>query len=143
MIRNFEEYTHEMTKEEENIILPWLIRILILRIGKDKAITNAALVYDFNASYFNSLWDPNKYIKTEAARIRKLIHILRVSDAIPFLLAGTKGYYISDDKTEIETYLGSVEDRLRAIHKIRRALKRQLAKDREAQDGIQTKLIIE
>ena len=143
MIRNFEKYTHEITLVEKEIVLPWLILRLILCIGKDKAITNKKLVDTFNISFFKNPLKPDKYVRTEAARIRKLIHIIRVNDVIPFLLAGTKGYYIADDKTEIETYLGSVEDRLRAIHKIRSALKRQLAKDREAQDGIQTKLIIE
>ena len=83
----------------------------------------------------------DQIIKTRVSRIRKLIHIIRVSDTIPMLLAGAKGYYISDDREEIKTYIGSIEDRLRAIYQIRRALKRQLAKDRESQDGIQTKLV--
>ena len=145
MIRNFEYYTHEMTPEENQVIMPWILRTLTLAIGKDKAIKNATIVKDFNAGqmqlYLEGHYD--KIIKTRTSRVRKLIHILRVSDTIPMLLAGAKGYYISDDKEEIKTYIGSIEDRIRAIYQIRRALKRQLTKSREAQEGVQTKLVLE
>ena len=145
MIRNFEEYTHEMTDKERDVVVPWLIRVLTLAIGKDKAVINQNLVREFNENqlrlYHEFKITEDQIVKTRVPRIRKLIHIIRVSDTIPKLLAGAKGYYISDDKEEIETYIGSIEDRLRAIYQIRRALKRQLAKDRESQDGTQTKLV--
>ena len=147
MIRNFEYYTHEMTPEENQVIMPWILRTLTLAIGKDKAVKNTSLVDNFNASqqglFVHGQTDYDKPLKTRSSRVRKLIHILRVSDTVPFLLAGAKGYYISDDKETIESYIGSIEDRLRAIHNIRRALKRQLAKSREVEDGVQTKLVLE
>ena len=144
MIRNFEKYTHEMTLSERTVVIPWLIKILILAVGKKNAVIGKDLVNQFNDAQENLYhsWD-DKIVKTEAARIRKLIHILRVSDTIPLLIASAKGYYISDEKEEIETYIGSIEDRLRAIHKIRRSLKRQLSKNREVEDGIHTKLVLE
>ena len=145
MIRNFEEYTHEMTDKERDYVVPWLIKVLTLAVGKEKAVINQNLVREFNYHqrllFGDGKISEDQIIKTRVSRIRKLIHIIRVSDTIPMLLAGAKGYYISDDKEEIETYIGSIEDRLRAIYQIRRALKRQLAKDRESQDGIQTKLV--
>jgi len=145
MIRNFEEYTHEMTPDEQNHIVPFLVHMLTLAINKEKAITNKKMVNAFNTHYKRLYYQGQgeKLLKTSGPRIRKLIHIIRVSDTIPMLVASSKGYYISDDKDEIETYIGSIEDRIRSIYQIRRALKRQLNKSRESQEAIQTKLILE
>ena len=75
MIRNFEEYTHEMTDGERDYVVPYLIRRLTLAIGKDKALKNVRLVKEFFYEYA-------PLMKTSAPRVRKLIHILRVSDTI-------------------------------------------------------------
>jgi len=130
MIRNFEEYTSEMTEDEINYIIPRLIKMLTLAIGKGNALTNRKIVYDINIRNAVTKPDPSgeyrKQVTTSEPRIRHMIHILRVSDAIPCLIATSAGYYISNDRQEIETYMGSIDDRLRSIYQIRRALKRQL-----------------
>lgn len=148
MIRNFEEYTSELSEEEIKYIVPRLLKILILTIGKDKALTNKQIVKDINI--VNQIHVPietkgsliilEHQVKTSEARIRHMIHVLRVSDMISCLIATSKGYYISNDKQEIETYIGSVDDRLRSIYQIRRALKRQLKEWGRKPEGIQREI---
>ncbi len=130
MIKNFEDYTHVITDYEMNNIVPRLISILQLRIGKELAITNGNIVKDF----------ANGQIHTSEPRIRHIIHVLRVSDTIPFLIATSKGYYISNDIDEINDYIQSIEDRLRSIYDIRRSLKRQLRNKHEYKSAVQMQL---
>jgi len=132
MIRNFEEYTDEMTDDERNFILPRIIQILSLAIGREKAVSNKQILLSINSDF--RMIDPDiseeakkmQKVKTRPARIRHMIHILRVSHTIPFLVAGHYGYHISCDPEEIENYIGSIDDRLRSIYALRRALKHQV-----------------
>ena len=147
MIRNFEEYTDQMTDDEQNHILPRIIQILSLAIGREKAITNDAILKSINVykpievAYVDDKMDKWHQIKTRPARIRHMIHILRVSDTIPFLIAGGKGYHISNDPEEINTYIGSIDDRLRSIYALRRALKRQKTNYNTSETPVQGTLI--
>ena len=147
MIRNFEEYTDELSEDEQKYILPSLAKLLILHVGKEKAITNKYIVSHFNKYFPIQKWIQDKNnmtlvtVKTSEPRIRHMIHILRVSDSIPYLIATSMGYYISNDRKEIETYIGSIDDRLRAIYAIRKALKRQLKNWGLKQEGIQKELL--
>lgn len=129
MIRNFEEFTGELTDDERDYIFPRLIKILSTCIGKEKALTNSRILESFNVNnpIYSEEEEP-RVIKTRQNRIRHMIHILRVTDTIPFLIATAKGYYISNDYDEIKGYMQSIDDRLRAIYQIRRAMKRQIEK---------------
>jgi hypothetical protein len=145
MIRTFEEYTSELTEDEAKYIMPRLLKILTLAIGKDKAVKNDQILKDINVlnpMYKQDINDPGLswIIKTRPARIRHMVHILRVSDTIPFLVATAVGYFISNDKEEIENYIGSIDDRLRSIYQIRRALKRQMKEWGHYHDAIQKQL---
>jgi hypothetical protein len=130
MIRTFEEYTHSMTEFEINIVVPIITKQLELCIGKENALTNSTLIKSLSI----------REIKTSEPRIRHIIHVLRVSDTIPFLIATSKGYYISNDIDEINEYIGSIEDRLRSIYDIRRSLKRQLKYKSEYKSAVQMQL---
>ena len=147
MIRNFEEYTDELSEDEQKYILPSLAKLLILHVGKEKAITNKYIVSHFNKYFPIQKWIQDKNnmtlvtVKTSEPRKRHMIHILRVSASIPCLIATSMGYYISNDRKEIETYIGSIDDRLRAIYAIRKALKRQLKNWGLKQEGIQKELL--
>lgn len=144
MIRNFEEYTSELSEDEANFIMPRLLKILALAIGKEKAITNKRIVRDINIDHpcedIDAMTGHRKWIKTSEPRIRHMIHILRVSDAIPFLIATSHGYYISNDKEEIVNYMGSIDDRLRSIYDIRRCLKRQIKEFGKKPEAIQREI---
>jgi hypothetical protein len=144
MVRNFEEYTDQLTEDEAEYIMPRLVKLLALSIGKDNAIKNDHILRDINIDnpiVLVDLLNCKKQIKTRPARIRYMIHILRVSDTIPFLVATAVGYFISNDKEEIESYIGSIDDRLRSIYQIRRALKRQVREWGHYHEAIQGQLV--
>jgi hypothetical protein len=148
MIRNFEEYTSQMSEVENKYILPRIIQILSLKIGKEKAISNRDIINNinfYNPIYYEYIKDGKSYgckVKTSPARVRHMIHVLRVSDTIPFLVASANGYYISNDKEEIETYIKSIDDRLRSIYQIRKALRRQTKNFPNKQTNSQQRLIL-
>ena len=119
MIRTFEEYTHELTEEEREFIMPHLIKTLTSAVGVDRAVTNSTIVGSINYIL------KDEGIKTSGPRIRHMIHILRVTNVIPLLIATSKGYYVTHNMEAIETYIGSLEDRLRSISAVLRALKQQ------------------
>lgn len=139
MIKNFEDYTHELTPDELHFLIPYLIRQLTLCIGKDRAKTNRELTNEFNYVIAERNYE-DKRIKTSGPRVRHAIHVLRVSGTIPRLLASSKGYYISNDEQEIEDYIQSVDDRLRSIYQIRRALRNQLKDSKATKDTVQQEI---
>jgi len=64
-------------------------------------------------------------IKMNGARVRKIIHALRVSDAVPFLLASSKGYYRSIDMADVARFEDSLRQREDSIRSARSAIYRQ------------------
>jgi len=46
--------------------------------------------------------------KTSAPRIRKILHILRVSGRVPGIISNSKGYYIATTQEEFVTYIQSL-----------------------------------
>lgn len=150
MIRNFEEYTSQMSDEEKTYVLPKIIQILSLAIGKENAVRNSDIIKEINYSNRDFVVTVNsnekqkvtEHIKTSPARVRHMIHVLRASDTIPFLVASAKGYYISNDKDEIEKYIKSIDDRLRSIYQIRKALRRQTKNFPNKQTDSQQRLIL-
>jgi hypothetical protein len=151
MIRTFEEYTKELSEDERLYIIRRILHILTLAIGKEKSVTNKQIMRDINVNnpipVSKELKGNNGNtgfvvvnLKTSEPRIRHMIHILRVTDTLPLLVATSFGYYISNEKEEIETYIGSIEDRLRSIYDIRRALKRQMKTWGKKPEGIQREI---
>lgn len=125
MITNFEEFTHELTDHERNNVVPWVTTELSHRVGKENAISNKKLV---------SIC-PHK---TSGPRIRKIIHALRTSGRIKFLLANSTGYYRSDNPTEIEDWIKSAYERASSIREVAEAVNGQLGELNESYS--QTKL---
>lgn len=107
MIDNFEEITHELT-DEEKVLLPIITKALKKKIGKEMAVTNSQMI---------------KGLKTightvRPARIRKLIHHIRITGEIDCLVATSKGYYVSNDIQEMDTYIESLLQRAKSIEEI-------------------------
>lgn len=130
MIKSFEAYTYKITYEEKWYILPRLIKILSLAIGNEKAITNNQILRDINITnpIYTDSSDVISQIKSNGPRIRHLIHVIRVNDIIPYLIATSKGYYISNDMDEVNDYIESLEDRVKSIANVLRALRKQVRK---------------
>lgn len=107
-MKEFENTTYDLTKEEREIIIPILVRGLSLKLGKGKAITNKHIIFklkDFE-------------IKTSAPRIRKMIHYIRIKHLVSRLCACQKGYYIATNTTDMINYRESLTSRLTAIQSL-------------------------
>ena len=104
MINGFEDETHELTDKElklVEIIVPKLSK----NIGKDKAVKNNK-IRDFLLS---------KGYKVGQARIRKLMHHIRVSNRVENLIATSRGYYRAESVEEVKVYVESLHQRARSI----------------------------
>lgn len=117
MINGFEEYTKELNDKEKNEILPILIKVLKARVGKNIAITNKEIVKKLKEV---------SGIKTTEPRIRKIINAIRMTGAVERLIATSRGYYVSNDPNEIETYIESLIQRAESIQAIANQLNFQL-----------------
>ena len=120
MITNFEELTAELTDYELNVIVPAMISGLITKIGKEKAVTNSQMQKGLSKCNFK--------IKTTAPRIRKMIQFIRITGMVERLMATSKGYYISNDVKELESYTKNLIQRADAINQLANQLSFQTKK---------------
>ena len=105
MITNFEEITFELDQYELETILPLVILGLKTKVGREKAITNKKATDSLR----------KLGIKIGGARFRKIIQYIRVNNLISNLISTSKGYYISNSKTERRTYLESLAQRIQSM----------------------------
>ena len=104
-IVNFEEYTSELSPDE--IAAAEIITArLKSNVGKKMARTNKRIA-DVMKEHYG--------IKLSGARMRKIINWIRIKGLVPNLIATSQGYYVSQDKEEIEKYIYSLRQRARAI----------------------------
>ena len=116
MLKNWEKQTHELTDEEKLKIVPILVSGFKKCVGKTFAYTN----YKIKMSLYN-----NHGIKTSEPRIRKMIQYIRTHDLVDCIVASGKGYYISHNREEIESYIDSLQKRCNSIEETLGAVKRQ------------------
>ena len=116
MIPGFEEYTHDLTQEELNNIIPLIVRGLETKIGKENAITNAQMRSAFLKKY---------NIKIHGARMRKMITHIRVTGQVMCLCAG-KGYWIEPDLEAYQEYVNNLHDRGMSIVNLADVLQEQI-----------------
>lgn len=109
MIINFEEITKELNQYEHDVIVPILIKVLKVRIGKARAITNKEIIKQLKEKL---------NIKTSGPRIRKMIHFIRITGVVTRLIATSKGYYVSNSKDEMTKYINSLHQRISSIDQI-------------------------
>lgn len=109
MITNFEEITKELNQYEHDVIVPILIKVLSVRKGKARAITNGKIIIGLKQK-FN--------IKTSGPRIRKMIHFIRITGVVTRLIATSKGYHRAERKTEMTDYINSLHQRVDSINQI-------------------------
>jgi hypothetical protein len=112
MIDLFEEITYELTFEE-------------LKQADEVAELLQDGQYHKSTEIMNHLGLVLKGFNP-GARIRKIIHYLRVTGKVKLLCASSKGYYICKNKDKIRKYIHSLEQRERSIYRVRHALKCQL-----------------
>lgn len=108
MINGFEAETHELTEDELKMVAP-MVKGLSTKIGERAAITNDSMLYGMKLQGY----------KANNARIRKLIHHIRVKRLVPNLVATSKGYYVENDPVKLQSYLDSLDQRIRSIQEVR------------------------
>lgn len=120
MITNFGEETEPLTDEEKQMI-PILITGF-KKYTKDNPIKGAEIVKSINQK------KESFGIKSfSEARLRKLTNHIRSEGMLP-IIATSKGYYVSYDKTEIENQIKSLQERAEAILNSANGLKKHLPK---------------
>ena len=117
MIKGFANETEPLTDYERDVLVPVMIRGLISKVGKAKAVTNKHIVACMKADY-----------KISDARVRKVINFIRCNDLVPCLIATSDGYYIAETEPELKDYEESLLGREEAIRAVRLSISRQRKK---------------
>jgi hypothetical protein len=112
MIAGFEEQTEPLSEYETSQLLPLITSGLKSKQGAASAITNKAICTALRS----------RGLKISEARVRKIINHIRKHDLIPCLIATSKGYYITHDRAELETYIQSLKSREDAIRQVRHSM---------------------
>ena len=109
MIKNFEEFTVELTPTEQRLI-PMMVDRFKTKRGIKNIVTADAMIEGINQA-FN--------IKLKDTRIRKIIQFIRVNNLVPGLIATSRGYYTAETTAEINEWIESLKAREFAIRQIR------------------------
>ena len=118
MIQNFIKETSELTKYEAEVLLPIIVMCLQHHIGKDKAVTNRQICERMKKK---------GYDLTET-RVRKIVNRIRTNNLVECLIATSKGYYVTHNRKELESYIKSLKGREEAIRMVRESLEQQTRK---------------
>lgn len=118
MIALFEDITYELTKYEEDIIVPIVVKGLKNKIGKENAITNRVICEKLKSSQY----------KISEVRLRKVIHHIRIKQLIVGLCCNSNGYYVTNSFEELGRYVESLSQRIKSQQAIHRSMKRDMQK---------------
>lgn len=118
MIKGFENETEPLTADELRV-LPILIEGFKKLKGKESAMT---------AKYISAQIKKHHFITIDGARIRKLVNYIRTNDKVPFLMATSRGYYVSSSTDEVIEYVKSLRDRADSIYHVAQCLENQIHK---------------
>ncbi len=118
MITNFEEITKELTEDEKKLV-PVIIKGLSTKT-KDNPIKGIDIV---NAINLNK----EKYgVKLfSEPRLRKIVNFIRTEGILP-LIATSNGYYVTNDRAELQSQIDSLTQRAEAIMTSANGLKKFL-----------------
>lgn len=111
MLYGFEEETAELDEYENTVLLPKILIGLKTKQGEHLAVTNKQMREGMAQCGF----------PVGDARVRKIIHYIRVKRLIPFLCASSKGYWIEPDVERYMKWIGSLKGRIDAISLIMNA----------------------
>jgi len=118
MIINFEDITEELNEYELGTLLPVFIAGMRRHIGRKNAIKTKYICSHLTA----------QGLKITPARVRKLVHFVRCNPNLPgsqylkplpgIIIGTSDGYFLSQDKEEIERCILSNKQRVRSIQEI-------------------------
>jgi hypothetical protein len=117
MITGFEEETKELSEYELSLV-PIFIRGFLAHTSKRKAIQSSVMETALRNSGY----------KVNSVRIRAIVHHIRKNEKIYnsgklyALLSDNNGYWLSNDKEEIEACIKSLQQRAGSIQSIAEAI---------------------
>lgn len=115
MIQGFEIQTEPLNEYERVVLLPVIAQGLRTKVGRERAISNAAICKAMNAAGY----------KLNEARLRKVINYIRCNGVVECLIATSSGYYVATTQSELYDYEQSLLGRELAIQAVRKALTEQ------------------
>jgi len=118
-VTNFEEFTHELTSEEMEI-LPIVVHGF-RNYKKANPIKSELIVTRLN----EYLLARGYKIKMNGPRLRKMVNYIRTNGIIP-LIATSNGYFTSDCKETIAEQIKSLQERANSIERCAEGLKKFL-----------------
>lgn len=128
MITGFEKYTHELAKHELQAMKVIAQNLKDHHRGKHNAVSNRKIRRWINKNMAINISDP---------RMRKIMHVMRVSGMVKRLIANGKGYYVAMNIGELREYYASISERISHQEKIRQVVANDIKEIIEGkQEGI-------
>jgi two-component sensor histidine kinase len=127
MVTGFEEITSDLNADEEKI-LELIVSGFAGKRGVKRAMTNKEICDKINNWIPSNTWGIDRTFVLREARVRAIIHQIRITNRIPLLLSSSSGYFIAAAKSEVKNTLNSLDERIRSIQLIRDALAEQFDK---------------
>lgn len=116
MIKGFDSETGSLTFYEEFTLLPVIIAGLKNKVGSKRAVKNGYICASMRKA---------GYDLTEV-RFRKIINYIRTNNLLVGLIATSSGYYIAENRREVEDYADSLQGRESAIRQVRECIQSQM-----------------
>jgi len=109
MIKGFETITADLRQDEVDMVQP-IINGLKAKQGKDMAITGAKICEAMNLG---------------GPRLRKIINYIRTNNLLPGLCSTSNGYFVAQNIYEMQDYIISLRQRIKAQVEVLNALEKQ------------------
>lgn len=124
-MKGFEDVTTPLTATEREC-MKVIIAGLKKRVGKETAVSNREMCRKMNdAINLGVLHEIPRNYKLTQIVVRRIIHEIRTTDAVPLLCSNSEGYYIAKNKQEAEDYSKGLSERINSIKTIATAFIRQ------------------
>jgi carbamoylphosphate synthase small subunit len=116
MLKGFELQTQPLTDYEAQVLVPVVARGLAAKRGRANAVTSKHIVDCLTAKGF----------KIDGIRLRKVVNYIRIKGIVKCLIATSNGYYVAENRRQIQEYTDSLRGREESIHAVRAALTEQM-----------------
>lgn len=107
--------TQPLTDYEEKVLVPVVARGLAAKRGRKNAVKNKYICERLT----------EKGYKIDEIRLRKVVNHIRIKGIVKCLIATSNGYYVAENRKQIDDYTASLKGREDSIHAVRVALSDQ------------------
>lgn len=108
MIKGFKKETKPLNDFEKRV-LDFIVPKLMRQIGKKKVVKSV----EIRRQLINE-----GYVVT-SARLRKIIHHIRIENLVTNLISVNQGYYRATEQEEVDNYVKSLQQRINAIERVK------------------------